>query len=626
MEAKETNITPQAELPILEVEHLRVQFTSDSGTTTAVVDESFSIRPGETLALVGESGSGKSVTSLSVMRLVEHGGGKIVNGSIKLRCRDGRVVDLRHANKSELQHLRGSEVAMIFQEPMTSLNPVFTVGAQIAESLILHRGMDEKEALKEAVHLLELVRIPDAERISLRFPHQLSGGMRQRVMIAMALACKPQLLIADEPTTALDVTVQAQILALISELQKEIGMAVLFITHDMGVVAQIADRVAVMRYGEIVESGTAQAIFAHPQHPYTQALLSAVPRLGALKDIEHPCFFRLIDPDNGKVIEPPSDKLPPPGETILEVKNLVKTFPVRTDFWGRPTYVVRACDHVSFDLRAGETLSIVGESGCGKSTTGRAVLRLLDVDSGEVLHRGKSLLRMTRHELQEERHNLQMIFQDPYASLDPRQTVGYSIAEPMMIHNYCSKKEMYDRVALLLKRVGLSPDMANRYPHEFSGGQRQRICIARALSLKPQIIVADECVAALDVSIRAQVVNLMMELQEEMGLSYIFISHDMGVVERISHRVAVMYLGQIVEMGSRRAVLGNPLHPYTQKLLSAVPIADPQERNLLKLLNLSDLPSPVRKVGDDPVIEPLVEVEPGHFVAKHVVGTMEGHK
>lgn len=626
MEAKETNITPQAELPILEVEHLRVQFTSDSGTTTAVVDESFSIRPGETLALVGESGSGKSVTSLSVMRLVEHGGGKIVNGSIKLRCRDGRVVDLRHANKSELQHLRGSEVAMIFQEPMTSLNPVFTVGAQIAESLILHRGMDEKEALKEAVHLLELVRIPDAERISLRFPHQLSGGMRQRVMIAMALACKPQLLIADEPTTALDVTVQAQILALISELQKEIGMAVLFITHDMGVVAQIADRVAVMRYGEIVESGTAQAIFAHPQHPYTQALLSAVPRLGALKDIEHPCFFRLIDPDNGKVIEPPSDKLPQPGEKILEVKNLVKTFPVRTDFWGRPTYVVRACDHVSFDLRAGETLSIVGESGCGKSTTGRAVLRLLDVDSGEVLHRGKSLLRMTRHELQEERRNLQMIFQDPYASLDPRQTVGYSIAEPMMIHNYCSKKEMYDRVALLLKRVGLSPDMANRYPHEFSGGQRQRICIARALSLKPQIIVADECVAALDVSIRAQVVNLMMELQEEMGLSYIFISHDMGVVERISHRVAVMYLGQIVEMGSRRAVLGNPLHPYTQKLLSAVPIADPQERNLLKLLNLSDLPSPVRKVGDDPVIEPLVEVEPGHFVAKHVVGTMEGHK
>ncbi|WP_295480839.1 ABC transporter ATP-binding protein [uncultured Sutterella sp.] len=616
--------SPQNAQPVLEVDHLRVQFSSDSGVTTAVVDESFVIRPGETLALVGESGSGKSVTSLSVMRLVEHGGGKIVNGSIKLRCRDGRVVDLTNASRSELQKLRGSEVAMIFQEPMTSLNPVFTVGAQIAESLTLHRGMSEAEALKEAVHLLELVRIPDAARVALRFPHQLSGGMRQRVMIAIALACKPQLLIADEPTTALDVTVQAQILALIAQLQKEIGMAVLFITHDMGVVAQIADRVAVMRYGEIVESGTASEIFTHPKHPYTQALLSAVPRLGSLKEVDHPCFFRLIDPDNGQVIEPRSDHLHKPGDVILEVNDIVKTFPVRTDFWGNPTYVVRACDHVSFKLRAGETLSIVGESGCGKSTTGRAVLRLLDVDSGDILFKDKSLVHMTRRDLQVERRNLQMIFQDPYASLDPRQTVGYSIAEPLMIHNVCSKSEMWDRVAQLLKRVGLSPDMANRYPHEFSGGQRQRICIARALSLRPKVIIADECVAALDVSIRAQVVNLMMELQEEMGLSYIFISHDMGVVERISHRVAVMYLGQIVEMGPRRAVLSNPLHPYTQKLLSAVPIADPAERNLLKLLNLSDLPSPVRRVGDDPVIDPLVEVEPGHFVARHQVGQMPG--
>lgn len=614
----------EAAEPVLEVKNLRVQFSSDSGVTTAVVDESFVIRPGETLALVGESGSGKSVTSLSVMRLVEHGGGRIVNGEIRLRCRDGRVVDLLHASRTELQQLRGSEVAMIFQEPMTSLNPVFTVGAQIAESLTLHRGMGEDEALREAVRLLELVRIPDAARVALRFPHQLSGGMRQRVMIAIALACKPQLLIADEPTTALDVTVQAQILALIAQLQKEIGMAVLFITHDMGVVAQIADRVAVMRYGEIVETGDAKSIFAHPTHPYTQALLSAVPRLGSLRDVEHPCFFRLIDPDNGKVIEPPSDSLPPPGETILEVNDIVKTFPVRTDFWGKPTYVVRACDHVSFRLRAGETLSIVGESGCGKSTTGRAILRLLDIDSGDIIYRDRSLVNMTRRDLQNERRNLQMIFQDPYASLDPRQTVGYSIAEPLMIHNACSKSEMWDRVAMLLKRVGLSPDMANRYPHEFSGGQRQRICIARALSLRPKVIIADECVAALDVSIRAQVVNLMMELQEEMGLSYIFISHDMGVVERISHRVAVMYLGQIVEMGPRRAVLGNPLHPYTQKLLSAVPIADPKERNLLKLLNLSDLPSPVRRVGDEPVVEPLVEAEPGHFVARHQVGSIRG--
>ena len=337
----------QDNLPVLEVKNLRVQFSSDSGTTTAVVDESFVIHKGETLALVGESGSGKSVTSLSVMRLVEHGGGKIVNGSIHLRCRDGRLVDLMKASRSELQALRGSEVAMIFQEPMTSLNPVFTVGAQIAESLTLHRGMSEAEALKEAVRLLELVRIPDAERVAMRYPHQLSGGMRQRVMIAIALACKPQLLIADEPTTALDVTVQAQILALIAELQKEIGMAVLFITHDMGVVAQIADRVAVMRYGEIVEEGKAVDISDSPKHPYTQALLSAVPRLGSLKDVPHPCFFRLIDPDNGRVIEPPSDKLPPPGDTILEINDIVKTFPVRTDFWAKPTNLVPATHHLT---------------------------------------------------------------------------------------------------------------------------------------------------------------------------------------------------------------------------------------------------------------------------------------
>ena len=612
----------EAAEPVLEVKNLRVQFSSDSGVTTAVVDESFVIRPGETLALVGESGSGKSVTSLSVMRLVEHGGGRIVNGEIRLRCRDGRVVDLLHASRTELQQLRGSEVAMIFQEPMTSLNPVFTVGAQIAESLTLHRGMGEDEALREAVRLLELVRIPDAARVALRFPHQLSGGMRQRVMIAIALACKPQLLIADEPTTALDVTVQAQILALIAQLQKEIGMAVLFITHDMGVVAQIADRVAVMRYGEIVETGDAKSIFAHPTHPYTQALLSAVPRLGSLRDVEHPCFFRLIDPDNGKVIEPPSDSLPPPGETILEVNDIVKTFPVRTDFWGKPTYVVRACDHVSFRLRAGETLSIVGESGCGKSTTGRAILRLLDIDSGDIIYRDRSLVNMTRRDLQNERRNLQMIFQDPYASLDPRQTVGYSIAEPLMIHNVCSKSEMWDRVAMLLKRVGLSPDMANRYPHEFSGGQRQRICIARALSLRPKVIIADECVAALDVSIRAQVVNLMMELQEEMGLSYIFISHDMGVVERISHRVAVMYLGQIVEIGSRRDIFEHPVHPYTKKLLASVPIPDPTRKRRTAELKTDELPNPVRAVDDPPPVAELIEVSPGHQVARFVEQSM----
>ncbi len=606
--------------PILEVKDLRVEFKTENGTVTAVRGESFVIRPGETLALVGESGSGKSVTSLSIMRLVETGGGRITGGTIHLKRRDGTTVNLVKCSNPTLRQIRGAEVAMIFQEPMTSLNPVFTAGAQIEESLKLHRGMTAEEAEAEAVRLLELVRIPDAARVAKRYPHQLSGGMRQRVMIAMALACRPQLLIADEPTTALDVTVQAQILALIKKLQEKIGMAVLFITHDMGVVAQIADRVAVMRYGEIVETNDAKTLFSAPKHPYTKALLSAVPKLGAMRTLDRPAFFSLIDPDSGRAVEPPAQAVSEPQEKILEVKSIVKTFPVRTDFFGRPTHVVRACDRVSFDLHTGETLSIVGESGCGKSTTGRAVLRLLNVDSGDILYRGQSLTHLAGREMQLARRRLQMIFQDPYASLDPRQTIGFSIAEPLLIHGIGSKSETADRVAALLKRVGLSPDMGNRYPHEFSGGQRQRICIARALALQPEIIIADECVAALDVSIRAQVINLMMQLQEEMGLSFLFISHDMGVVERISHRVAVMYLGQIVEMGPRRAVFSNPRHPYTQKLLSAVPIPDPNERNLLGLLNLSDLPSPVRPVGQAPHVDPLVEVEPGHFVAMHEIG------
>lgn len=626
------SLEPNAKAPadnsdiVLEVKNLTVEFKTEAGKVVAVKNESFSVRRGETLALVGESGSGKSVTSLSIMRLVENGGGRITSGQILLKRRSGEVVDLATCTNAQMRHIRGSDEAMIFQEPMTSLNPVFTVGEQIGESLQLHRGMNKKDAFDEAVRLLKLVQIPDAWRVAARFPHQLSGGMRQRVMIAMALACRPQLLIADEPTTALDVTVQAQILALIKRLQEKIGMAVIFITHDMGVVAQIADRVAVMRYGEIVETNEACALFHNPQHPYTKALLSAVPRLGSMKGTDKPAFFDLIDPDTGEIADRSKIELPEPGKTILEVKDIVKTFPVKTTFFGRPTFVVRACDDVSFTLRAGETLSVVGESGCGKSTTGRALLRLLNIDSGDILFEGRSLVDMKPSTLQQARRSLQMIFQDPYASLDPRQTIGYSIAEPLIIHKVCGKTEMWERVAQLLKRVGLSPDMANRYPHEFSGGQRQRICIARALALRPKVIVADECVAALDVSIRAQVINLMMELQAEMGLSYVFISHDMGVVERISHRVAVMYLGQIVEIGPRRAIFENPMHPYTKKLLSAVPIPDPEERNLLKLINMSDLPSPVRAVEDVPVIDPLVEVEPGHFVATHTVGSIEGFK
>ncbi|MGN1149765.1 MAG: dipeptide ABC transporter ATP-binding protein, partial [Sutterella sp.] len=597
-----------------------VRFKTENGFVDAVIDESFCIRQGETLALVGESGSGKSVTSLAVMRLVEHGGGRIIGGSIRLTRRDGTTVDLASSDEATLRRIRGDEVAMIFQEPMTSLNPVFPVGEQIAESLRLHGDFDRAQAAAEAVRLLKLVRIPDAEKVSLRYPHQLSGGMRQRVMIAMALACKPRLLIADEPTTALDVTVQAQILALISELQEKMGMAVLFITHDMGVVAQVADRIAVMRYGKVVETGPSEQIFGSPQHPYTKALLSAVPRLGSMKGTTEPAYFPLVDPDSGRAVSMEGKKVSVPGETILLVRDIEKSFTARTNFFGRPTHKVYASRGVSFELRAGETLSIVGESGCGKSTTGRAVLRLLDIESGDIIYKGESLVDMGKRSLQIARRNLQMIFQDPYASLDPRQTIGFSIAEPLIVHGLCSRRDAAARVAALLKRVGLSPDMAGRYPHEFSGGQRQRICIARALALRPQIIVADESVAALDVSIRAQVVNLMMELQQEMGLSYIFISHDMGVVERISHRIAVMYLGQIVEMGPRNLVMENPLHPYTQKLLSAVPVPDPAMRRRRQAPDLSDLPSPVRPVDDPPAVSPLVEAEPGHFVARHVVG------
>ncbi len=605
---------------VVEVRDLQVQFHTEGSTLTAVDGISLKVHRGRTLALVGESGSGKSVTSLSIMRLIEHGGGTITRGEILLRDHTGRVRDLCRLSAAELREVRGGDAAMIFQEPMTSLNPVFTVGEQIAESLRLHRRLSEHSAAKEAVKLLKLVRIPDAPRIAASYPHQLSGGMRQRVMIAMALACKPALLIADEPTTALDVTIQAQILALIRSLQNKVDMGVLFITHDMGVVAEIADDVAVMRYGKIVEAGPVAEIFAHPRHPYTRALLSAVPRLGAMKGTSAPKRFSLIDADTGEALKNESETVSTPAETILSVRDICKRFTVRTNWLGRPTHRVHACEHVSFDLRKGETLALVGESGCGKSTTGRAVLRLLDVDSGSIVFNNRDITRISAAELKNQRRNMQMIFQDPYASLDPRMTVGYLIAEPMLIHGLTDRAGAAARVRELLERVGLSPSMAARYPHEFSGGQRQRVCIARALALNPEVIVADESVAALDVSIRAQVINLMLDLQQQLGLSFLFISHDMGVVERISHRVAVMYLGQIVEIGPREEIFEHPLHPYTQKLLSAVPIPDPLARRPQASLALTELPSPVRSVSDVPEVRPLVQKRPGHFVAEHDIG------
>lgn len=601
---------------VLSVRDLSVQFQQQGDTVEAVRNLSFDLDRGETLAIVGESGSGKSVTSLALMRLVEQGGGNIVSGTMPFRRRNGEVLDLAHARQGTLRTVRGADMAMIFQEPMTSLNPVFPVGEQIAESLRLHQAMDHRAARQAALQMLDLVRIPEAKDVLNRYPHQLSGGMRQRVMIAMALSCKPALLIADEPTTALDVTIQAQILQLIRVLQQEMQMGVIFITHDMGVVAEIADRVLVMRQGEQVEQGPVRELFAAPQQPYTQALLAAVPRLGSMAELDFPAKFPLPNgADNGG----PQDTVPPGSTPILRVENLVTRFDLRSGILNRVTRQVHAVENVSFDLYPGETLGLVGESGCGKSTTGRSLLKLVDSQRGTITFDGRQINQLKGPALQHLRRDIQFIFQDPYASLDPRLTVGFSIMEPLLVHNVARGKAAQERVAWLLERVGLKPEHARRYPHEFSGGQRQRICIARALALNPKVVIADESVSALDVSIQAQIVNLLLDLQREFGIAFLFISHDMAVVERISHRVAVMYLGQIVEIGPRWAVFENPQHAYTRKLMAAVPVADPNHAYKRQPLLVDEIPSPIRALGDEPVTAPLVQVGPGHFVARHPI-------
>ncbi|RQO61713.1 glutathione ABC transporter ATP-binding protein GsiA [Variovorax sp. KBW07] len=625
--------TPALALPdgrVLAVDDLTVRFSTSERTVDAVKKLSFHVDHGETLAVVGESGSGKSVTSLALMRLVEHGGGRILGGSMAFRRRNGEVLDLAQARDGTMRGIRGADIAMIFQEPMTSLNPVFTAGDQIAEAIRIHQGKSNAAARAEALRMLELVRIPEARNVLDRFPHQLSGGMRQRVMIAMALSCKPQLLIADEPTTALDVTIQAQILQLIRELQKEMRMGVLFITHDMGVVAEIADRVLVMYRGDKVEAGTSDQVFASPQHPYTKALLSAVPKLGAMQGTDLPAKFELLRTEGNTGTETetvPSGTDTAPQTTvrdeagpILRVRDLVTRFDVRSGIFGRVKRRVHAVEKISFDLYPGETLALVGESGCGKSTTGRSLLRLVESQSGAIEFGGQNIRELPTRELQALRRNIQFIFQDPFASLDPRVTVGFSIMEPLLIHNIAKGAEAQKRVDWLLQKVGLPPEVAQRYPHEFSGGQRQRIAIARALALNPKVVVADESVSALDVSIQAQIVNLMLDLQRELGVAFLFISHDMAVVERISHRVAVMYLGQIVEIGPRRAVFEAPQHAYTRKLMAAVPVADPSRRHKPRALLEGEIPSPIRAVGDEPDVPPLVQVAPGHFVARHAIG------
>jgi len=614
-----SSTTPASSAPLLSVRGVSVDFNTDNGVFRAVDNLDFDVRPGRTLAIVGESGSGKSVTSMAIMRLTDYSSGRIATGQILFRDDQGRETDLTKASDEQMRAIRGNDIAMIFQEPMTSLNPVFTIGDQIVEAIMLHQQLSRSAARQSARKLLEKVRLPDAEQLLDRYPHQLSGGMRQRVMIAMALSCQPRLLIADEPTTALDVTIQAQILNTIRELQRDLGTAVIFITHDMGVVAEMADDVVVMLRGKKVEQGTVDDIFNAPKHPYTRALLAAVPRLGSLtgRDLPLRTPQTVLDGDTlrevGETREQDTARY---DEPVLRVDKLTTRFDVGHNLFGRVTHRVHAVEEVSFDVYPGETLALVGESGSGKSTIGKTLQQLVAPTSGAVRYNGQDIFSMDAAGRQRLRQEIQYIFQDPYASLDPRKTVAFSIAEPIRTHGLLHGEDaIARRVGELLEQVGLKPEHAKRYPHEFSGGQRQRVCIARALASNPKLIIADESVSALDVSIQAQILNLLMDLQKDRGLSYLFITHDMAVVEKVSHRVAVLYLGQIVELGTRRQIFESPQHAYTRKLLAAVPVAEPG-RHIDTSLIEGEIPSPVRRVGDEPAIIPLIEFAPGHQVAR----------
>jgi len=594
---------------IAEVKDLRVEFQTKDGPVVGVSDVSFNIKSGETVCLVGESGSGKSVSSLSLMRLVEFGGGEITGGRLLFNRKDSDEIDLAKTDPNLMRSIRGNEIGMIFQEPMTALNPVFTVERQLTEGLRLHASLSRSAASARALELMREVRIPEPERRLKQYPHELSGGMRQRVVIAMALACKPRLLIADEPTTALDVTIQAEILALIDRLKRETGTAVMFITHDMAVVAQMADRVVVMFRGKKVEEGTVEEIFENPQHLYTKALLAAVPKLGEMSGKKYPEPMVLMSRQQSAAVP-----IKGTNELLLEVESLTTRFAVKGGMLRRKVANVHAVEDVSFTINKGQTLGLVGESGCGKSTVGRSILRLEEPQWGSVRIGGKDIMALERNGLRNSRLDMQMIFQDPFASLNPQMQLSDQVAEP--IHNFATLegKAVQERVQMLFDRVELPHSFMRRYPHELSGGQRQRVAIARALALNPKLIIADEAVSALDVSVQAQVLNLMMELQTELNLSFLFISHDMAVVERVSHNVAVMYLGRIVEMGPRSAVFENPQHAYTQALMKAVPIADPRKRKEEKDLNFKPIPSPIHPLSYD--AEPSVyrEVAPGHKV------------
>ncbi len=601
---------------LLDIKDLNVYFRSLLQTKHILKDVSLEVNQNEILAIVGESGSGKSVTVNTIMGLL--GSTAKEAGSIKFYNKENpeEYTDILSLTRNEAQKIRGSEISMIFQDPLTSLNPLFKIGNQIAEAIVIHQNMTYQAAINEAKSLLDLVRVPGGQKIIHYYPYQLSGGMRQRIMIAMALACRPKLLIADEPTTALDVTIQAQILALIKDLQKQLNMGVIFITHDMSVVAEIADRVSVMYKGEIVETGTVKELFLTPQHRYTQALLKAVPDLGSMhgRDIPHSFPVLSLESDTDTVEEEiKGTTVDYTQKPVLEVKNLHVAFKAKTNFFGKVTHKIQAVRPISFDLYKGETLGIVGESGSGKSTVGNAILGLLGQAKGEIQYKQRNILDASKELKEEIYKDISFIFQDPLASLNPRITIGTSIEEPMLIHNIGkSKKERQARVKKLLEQVEISPSLVNHYPHEFSGGMLQRVNIARALATEPKVIIADESVAALDVSVQAVVLNLMMRLQKKMGMSYIFISHDMSVIERMCHRVMVMTKGQLVETGTRREIFEDTRHSYTKALLNAIPVINPNKPKRKFSVTTEAISNPIYAVGTK-----LKEVEWEHIGGMH---------
>ena len=582
---------------LLQVVDLEVKFKGEDCETVAVKKISFEIKKGETVGIVGESGSGKSVTSLAVMGLIPDPPGKVTNGQLLYKRKNGEVTDLLSLDNEGIRSVRGNEIAMIFQEPMTSLNPVYKCGHQVVEAIRVHQKISKKEAKDLAISLFEKVELPSPHRIFEAYPHEISGGQKQRIMIAMAMSCNPELLIADEPTTALDVTVQKTILELMMQLKKDNNMGVMFITHDLGVIADIADRVLVMYHGEIVEEGTVDEIFKNPQHPYTKGLLACRPpldrRLRSLPVVDDfvardqdgnfenvdPAFDRigsveraykareLSDDDYKKRLEAVYNQPP-----VLEVKGLKTFFPTKRNIFGKVVEELKAVNDVSFNVYPGETLGLVGESGCGKTTLGRSILRLIEPTGGQILYKGKDFSKLSKTDMRQMRRDVQIIFQDPYSSLNPRLTIGSAIMEPMQVHGVLENDQARkEKVLELLKKVNLKPEHFNRYPHEFSGGQRQRVCIARALALNPQFIICDESVSALDVSVQAQVLNLLNKLKEDFGFTYIFISHDLSVVKFMSDRMIVMNKGEIEEIGYADSIYAKPKREYTKKLIEAIP-------------------------------------------------------